>query len=129
MDRAFEREIIPMARSEGLALAPWNVVAGGKFRTDEEEERRRQTGEKGRTLFDPEWERNEKEKVVSKALEKVAGEVGVKHITAGAFFLLSSLPWLMYHNTCSCHCLLVAKGNLCLPYCWRSQSRTSRGKH
>ncbi|KAF9527685.1 Aldo/keto reductase [Crepidotus variabilis] len=84
MDRAFEREIIPMARSEGLALAPWNVVGGGKFRTDEEEEKRRQTGEKGRTSFGLDWERNEKEKAVSKALEKVAGEVGVKHITAVA---------------------------------------------
>ena len=30
-----------------MALAPWNVLAGGKIRTDEEEERRRQTGEKG----------------------------------------------------------------------------------
>ncbi|EGN98167.1 hypothetical protein SERLA73DRAFT_138475 [Serpula lacrymans var. lacrymans S7.3] len=46
MERSFERDIIPMARSEGLALAPWNVIAAGKFRTDEEEERRRQTGEK-----------------------------------------------------------------------------------
>lgn len=30
-----------------MALAPWNVLAAGKIRTDEEEERRRQTGEKG----------------------------------------------------------------------------------
>ncbi len=67
MQRDFEREIIPMARAEGeqwcstticalvlglrrmagLALAPWNVLAGGRLRTDEEEEQRRQTGEKG----------------------------------------------------------------------------------
>ena len=32
----------------GMALAPWNVLAGGKIRTDEEEERRRQTGERGK---------------------------------------------------------------------------------
>lgn len=31
----------------GLALAPWSVLAAGKIRTDEEEERRRKTGEKG----------------------------------------------------------------------------------
>ncbi|CAA7268298.1 unnamed protein product [Cyclocybe aegerita] len=84
MDRSFERDIIPMARAEGLALAPWNVLAAGKFRTDEEEERRRQTGEKGRTIFGPEWERTEQEKKVCKALEKVAGEVGAKHITSVA---------------------------------------------
>lgn len=84
MDRSFEREIIPMARAEGLALAPWGVLAGGKIRTDEEEERRRQTGENGRTFWIPDWERNEKEKKVCKALEKVAAEVGAKHITAVA---------------------------------------------
>ncbi|KDR66293.1 hypothetical protein GALMADRAFT_148038 [Galerina marginata CBS 339.88] len=84
LERSFERDIIPMARSEGMALAPWNVLAGGKIRTDEEEEKRRQTGENGRTVFTPEWERNEKEKAVCKALEKVAGEVGAKHITSVA---------------------------------------------
>ena len=83
MDRSFERDIIPMALSEGLALAPWNVLAAGRIRTDEEEERRRQTGEKGRVLFDPNWERNEFQKTVCKALEKVAAEVGAKHITSG----------------------------------------------
>ncbi|KAF9532684.1 NADP-dependent oxidoreductase domain-containing protein, partial [Crepidotus variabilis] len=82
--RSFERDIIPMARSEGMALAPWSVLAAGKFRTDEEEERRRKTGEHGRKIFNPEWERNDKEKAVSKALEKVASEVGAKHITAVA---------------------------------------------
>lgn len=65
-----------------MALAPWNVLAGGKIRTDEEEEKRRQTGENGRT-FTGDWERNEKEKIVCKALEKVAAEIGAKHITAG----------------------------------------------
>ncbi|EIN05972.1 Aldo/keto reductase [Punctularia strigosozonata HHB-11173 SS5] len=117
MERSFEREIIPMARSEGapvflpffhtvdaetenrpldttgLALAPWNVVAGGKIRTDEEEQRRRESGEKGRTTFDPNWERTEDEKKVSKALEKVAAEVGAKHITAVAIaYLMQKTP-------------------------------------
>jgi len=67
----------------GMALAPWNVLAAGKIRTDEEEEKRRQTGENGRTLVDPSWERNEKEKMVCKALEKVATEVGANNITSG----------------------------------------------
>ncbi|EAU91208.1 arylalcohol dehydrogenase [Coprinopsis cinerea okayama7 len=83
MERSFEREIIPMARSEGMALAPWNVLAGGKLRTDAEEERRRQTGENGRTAWGP-WERNEKEKAMSRALEKVANEIGAKSITSVA---------------------------------------------
>ena len=102
LERSFERDIIPMARAEGssqtkdgnnltdhqrvgMALAPWNVLAAGKIRSDAEEERRRQTGENGRTLSNPNWERNEKEKAVCNALEKVAQEIGAKSITAGLF--------------------------------------------
>ena len=68
-----------------MALAPWNVLAGGKLRSDEEEEKRRQTGENGRTLAlaPTDWQRNEKEKMVCKALEKDAAEIGAKHITSG----------------------------------------------
>ncbi|KAH9477950.1 Aryl-alcohol dehydrogenase [NADP(+)] [Psilocybe cubensis] len=95
MQRSFEREIIPMARSEGLALAPWNVLAAGKIRTDEEEEKRRQTGEKGRTVMSDQWERTEQEKAVCKALEKVASEVGAKHITAVAIaYLMQKTPYV-----------------------------------
>ncbi|PPQ90096.1 hypothetical protein CVT25_012260 [Psilocybe cyanescens] len=84
MDRSFEREIIPMARSEGMALAPYGVLGGGKIRTDEEEERRRANGEHGRTVFDPNWERTDREKAICRALEKVAAEVGAKSITSVA---------------------------------------------
>ncbi len=72
--------------SIGMALAPWNVLAGGKIRTDAEEEARRQSGEKGRIMLDPNWERNEQERKVCQALEKVASEVGAKHITSGEAF-------------------------------------------
>ncbi|KAF4616919.1 hypothetical protein D9613_008393 [Agrocybe pediades] len=97
MDRSFEREIIPMAKAEGMALAPWNVLAAGKIRTDEEEERRRQTGENGRTIFSPgaSWERTEQEKLVCKALEKVAKEIGAKHITAVAIaYVMQKTPYV-----------------------------------
>ncbi|EGN98132.1 hypothetical protein SERLA73DRAFT_56273 [Serpula lacrymans var. lacrymans S7.3] len=94
-ERSFERDIIPMARAEGLALAPWNVLAGGKLRSDEEEEKRRQTGEKGRTLTGPQWERSETEKAMSKALEKVAVEIGAKHITAVAIaYVMQKTPYV-----------------------------------
>lgn len=68
----------------GMALAPWNVLAGGKLRSDAEEERRRASGEKGRQIFSPNWERNEKETIMSRGLEKVANELGVPGITVGA---------------------------------------------
>ncbi|OCH91289.1 Aldo/keto reductase [Obba rivulosa] len=84
LQRDFEREIIPMARAEGMALAPWNVLGGGKIRTDAEEEKRRQTGEKGRAILSSNWERTPEERKVSLALEEIAKQVGAKSITSVA---------------------------------------------
>jgi len=78
----------------GMALAPFSVLAAGKLRTDAEEERRRQTGENGRTMRGPDWERNEDEKKMAETLEKVAKQVGTEHITAGE--LLSRSPRRRY---------------------------------
>ncbi|KAJ2920061.1 hypothetical protein MD484_g294, partial [Candolleomyces efflorescens] len=95
MDRSFERDIIPMARDEGMALAPWGVLAGGKIRSDAEEERRRQSGEKGRTFVSPEWERTQEEKKVCDSLEVVKGEVGAENIGAVAIaYLLHKTPYV-----------------------------------
>jgi aryl-alcohol dehydrogenase-like predicted oxidoreductase len=65
-----------------MAIAPWDVLNGGRFRSDAEEEHRRQTGEKGRAILTPDWERTEDEKKMCAALEKVAKEVGTQHLTA-----------------------------------------------
>ncbi|KAI0354913.1 aryl-alcohol dehydrogenase [Trametes cingulata] len=95
LQRDLEREVIPMCREEGMAIAPWNVLAAGKIRTDEEEERRRQTGEKGRTVFSPDWERNETEKKVAKVLEGVASEIGASSIQAVAIaYLMQKVPYV-----------------------------------
>ncbi|EIW58495.1 Aldo/keto reductase [Trametes versicolor FP-101664 SS1] len=95
LQRDFEREIIPMARAEGMALAPWNVLAGGKIRTDEEEERRRETGENGRTTRGPQWERNETERKVTKVLEQVAAQVGASNIQAVAIaYVMQKTPFV-----------------------------------
>jgi aryl-alcohol dehydrogenase-like predicted oxidoreductase len=88
LERSFERDIIPMARAEGLALAPWDVLGGGKIRSDAEEARRRETGEKGRTVYGPDWERTEQERKVCAVLEQVAKEVGAENITARTSSLL-----------------------------------------
>ena len=88
LDRAFERDIIPMARQYGLALAPWNVLAAGRIRTDAEEEERKASGENGRTFFVGEWLRNDEEKKMVKALEQVAAEVGAKSVRSIAIAYL-----------------------------------------
>ncbi|KAF2845479.1 aryl-alcohol dehydrogenase-like protein [Plenodomus tracheiphilus IPT5] len=63
-ERDFEREIIPMARSEGMALCPWGALGGGNFKTEEQ----RNSSEKGRN-FGP---ASEKHIAISKKLEVVA---------------------------------------------------------
>ncbi|KAK7687682.1 hypothetical protein QCA50_008898 [Cerrena zonata] len=93
--RDLEREIIPMAREEGMAIAPFNVLAAGKIRSDAEEQKRRETGEKGRMVFGPDWERNENERKIVAALEKVAGEVGAKNVTSVAIaYVMQKTPYV-----------------------------------
>ncbi|CAL1707562.1 unnamed protein product [Somion occarium] len=82
--RDLERDIIPMCRAHGMAIAPWDVLVHGKVRTDEEEEERRKSGMKGRTGLSADWERNEDEKKMCKVLEKIASEVGAKNLRSVA---------------------------------------------
>ncbi|KAJ7677888.1 aryl-alcohol dehydrogenase [Mycena polygramma] len=92
--REIEREILPMCRHEGLAITAWNVLAGGHIRTDAEEEKRKATGEHGRSVMGP-WERNENEKKVCVALEVVAKKIGAQHITAVAIaYTMHKAPYL-----------------------------------
>ncbi|KAI0253752.1 Aldo/keto reductase [Lactifluus subvellereus] len=95
LERSFERDIIPMARSEGLALAPWDVLAAGKIRSDAEEARRRESGEKGRMVTSSNWERTEEERKVCLVLEQVASEVGVESITSVAIaYVMHKTPYV-----------------------------------
>jgi aryl-alcohol dehydrogenase-like predicted oxidoreductase len=45
MTRDFEREIIPLARHFGMALAPWDCLGGGKLQTKAAFEERKKRGE------------------------------------------------------------------------------------
>ena len=69
-------------------MAPWAVLAGGKLRTDVEEQQRIDSGEGGRTMFG-DWLRTENERKVCSELEKVAAEVGAKNIRSVA------IAWIM----------------------------------
>ena len=48
LDRDIERDHVDMARAEGMAIAPWGVLGAGRIRTDADELKRRETGEKGK---------------------------------------------------------------------------------
>jgi len=94
LQRDIEREVLPMCRHEGMALTLFGVLASGHIRSDEDEERRRKTGEKGRTVMGP-WERTADEKKVCDALEVVAKQVGAKNITAVAIaYTMHKAPYV-----------------------------------
>lgn len=83
MLRDFERDIIPMARHYGMALAPWDVLGGGKFQTKKAMEERKKNNEGLRSIGGS-GEQSEQEVKMSEALEKVANEIGDVSITAVA---------------------------------------------
>lgn len=78
--RDFGREIIPMARHFGMALAPWGVLAGGKFQTQKALEERKARGEGLRSMRGV--GQSEDDVRISEALAKVAAEHGIESVTA-----------------------------------------------
>lgn len=94
LNRDLERDIVPMCVAEGMAIAPWGALGEGKLRTDAEEEERAKSGENGRALFG-DWRRNETELKVSRALEKIAKEVGAKNIISIAIaWIMQKVPYV-----------------------------------
>ncbi|EEB89611.1 hypothetical protein MPER_12269 [Moniliophthora perniciosa FA553] len=95
IERSVEKEILPMARAFGMAIAPYAVLCAGKLRTDAEEQRRKESGEKGRTVYSDQWERTDTEVKMSRALEKVAQDIGAKSITSVAIaYVMQKTPYV-----------------------------------
>ena len=98
-----------------MAISPWNVLAAGKIRSDAEEEKRRQTGEKGRTLW-TDWERTETERKVCSALEKVAEEISAKHLQSGEdIYLLIKIRMMGTHDASVAIAYLMQKAPFVFP--------------
>jgi aryl-alcohol dehydrogenase-like predicted oxidoreductase len=92
MARDFEREIIPMARHFGMALAPWDVIGGGKFQSKKQIEERKKAGEGMRSMMGNAEQDPQQEKV-SAALEKVAGEHGIESLSTIALaYVIQKTP-------------------------------------
>jgi len=73
MKRDFERDILPMCHAEGMGIAPFGVIAGGRFQTAAQLAERLKEGGPLRLGA---LELTENEKKMSAALEKVAEELG-----------------------------------------------------
>lgn len=82
MRRDFEREIIPMARHFGMALAPWDVLGQGKLQSKAAVEERKKKGETLRSMKGQ--EQTPEEERMSEALGKVASQHGIESVTAVA---------------------------------------------
>ena len=99
--RDFERDIIPMTQAEGMSLAPWAVLGGGMFKT--EEQRKKQDG---RQVGGP----KESEVKISQALEKVAKSKGTL-ITSVAFaYVMHKAPYVF--PICGGRSIDHLKGNI-----------------
>ncbi|AJT05569.1 Putative aryl-alcohol dehydrogenase aad14 [Saccharomyces cerevisiae] len=89
LNRDFERDIIPMARHFGMALAPWDVMGGGRFQSKKAMEERKKNGEGLRTFVGGP-EQTELEVKISEALTKIAEEHGTESVTAIAIAYVRS---------------------------------------
>ncbi|KAF2664841.1 aryl-alcohol dehydrogenase AAD14 [Microthyrium microscopicum] len=91
--RDFERDILPMARTYGMALAPWDVMGGGKLQTKKQLEERKKANE-GLRSFHGADQSPEQEKM-SATLEKIAGQIGVESIQAVALaYVMQKAPYV-----------------------------------
>jgi len=92
--RDMEREIIPMARHFGMAIAPWDSIGGGRFQTVKQMEEKKQNNEGIRSMMaGPEQTENEKK--ISAALDKVAQKHGIESPTAVALaYVMAKAPYV-----------------------------------
>jgi aryl-alcohol dehydrogenase-like predicted oxidoreductase len=81
MLRDMERDIIPMARYFGMAIAPYGAIGSGKLQSKKQIEERRRAGEGLRAVLSGP-EQTEEELEMSRALERVGREVGVESVAA-----------------------------------------------
>ncbi|GAA5824724.1 hypothetical protein JCM3770_003082 [Rhodotorula araucariae] len=90
MLRDFEREIIPMCRQFGLALAPWDAIGSGRLITQKQLDERAAAGEQLRRGGN---ERSELEIKYSECLAEIAAEHGIESVTAIALaYLMAKTP-------------------------------------
>ena len=83
--RDFERDIIPMCESEGMALAPWGSLGRGAFMSPEEYEKK----EDGRKLG-----QSENVKKVSAVLDKLAKDKGTLITSVALAYVRHKSPYV-----------------------------------
>jgi aryl-alcohol dehydrogenase-like predicted oxidoreductase len=87
--RDFERDIIPMARHQGMALCPYGVLGQGRFQTEDGyKQREKQKG--GRNLLPL----TDRDKQISKVLEEIAKAKGVGLLQVALAYVMQKTPYV-----------------------------------
>ncbi|KAJ5558297.1 hypothetical protein N7535_008510 [Penicillium sp. DV-2018c] len=90
-NRDFERDIIPMAASEGMGLAPWASLGGGAFKTTAEREEIAKSGSHpGRQTA-----ATERDIAVSKVLEGIAEKRGTALTSVALAYVMRKAPYVV----------------------------------
>jgi len=71
--RDLEREVVPMARTLGLALVPWGVLGSGRFKTEAQISELQKRNEKGRVQSESP---SDTDRRINAVLEKLAKSKG-----------------------------------------------------
>lgn len=86
-NRDFEREIIPMCRAEGMGIAPWGALGGGKFKSDEQWKAAEKDGGRG-------VEATEADKQASRVLEDMAKRKGTLITSIALAYVTHKTPYV-----------------------------------
>ncbi|KAF8582509.1 aryl-alcohol dehydrogenase AAD14 [Ramaria rubella] len=92
MIRDMERDIIPMCIDEGMAIAPWGAVGQGRFKSKDEIEGRKRSGEIIRSYYGE--GQSALEEKVSAALEKVGKELDASITAVALAYCLQRCPYV-----------------------------------
>ena len=94
ISRDSERDILPMARHFGMALAPWDAIGGGRLQSKAQLEEKTANGEGIRAMIGG-AEQTEEEEKYSLVLDEIAKEVGLKGPASVALaYLLCKAPYV-----------------------------------
>ena len=81
-----------MCVSEGLALAPWGALGGGRFKTDEEIAAYEKSGEQTRTIWGEGF--TDKSRAVTKVLDKIAKAKGSTKTGVALSYVMQKVPYV-----------------------------------
>lgn len=87
--RDMERDIIPMCRAEGMAIAPWNALGGGAFKTKAQLEQMEKAGDKGRSSKPDKHDQN-----MTDVLEKIGKSIGSSHTAVALAWIMAKEPYV-----------------------------------